>query len=58
MLPKYKLIDKKGPAHNPIITISLSVKGINTIYSSGSTKKKAEQSAAAILLDILDEKNC
>ena len=49
-LPIYKIIQKIGLEHSPSITISLSIKGMKTVYASASTKKQAEQYAAKKIL--------
>ena len=54
-LPIYKLIEKKGPSHSPIFTISLKVVKLKLIKSSGTSKKEAEKKAALIALDIIDD---
>lgn len=55
-MPVYKLISQKGPAHAPEFWVSVS---IGTQYSTegyGKTKKKAEQEAAAKMLEMLESK--
>ncbi len=53
-LPEYKVISNTGPRHMPNIKVSVKVKNTKIVYSNGSSKKKAEQSAATMLLKILD----
>ena len=50
-LPIYKLVSSSGPKHKPKFTISVKLKNTKLFEGSGNSKKKAEQSAAKILLD-------
>ena len=50
-LPIYKLVSSSGPKHKPKFTISVKLKNTKFFEGSGNSKKKAEQSAAKILLD-------
>ncbi len=52
-LPIYKLVSSSGPKHKPKFTISVKSKNTKLFEGSGNSKKKAEQSAAKILLDSL-----
>tara|TARA_Y100001970_G_scaffold258820_1_gene339119 strand:+ start:476 stop:1135 length:660 start_codon:yes stop_codon:yes gene_type:complete len=52
-LPIYKLVSSSGPKHKPKFTISVKLKNTKLFEGSGNSKKKAEQSAAKILLDSL-----
>ena len=52
-LPIYKLVSSSGPKHEPKFTISVKLKNTKFFEGSGNSKKKAEQSAAKILLDSL-----
>ena len=52
-LPIYKLVSSSGPKHTPKFTISVKLKNTKFFEGSGNSKKKAEQSAAKILLDSL-----
>ena len=53
-LPEYKLISNTGPRHMPNFKVGVKIKNTKFIYSNGSSKKNAEQSAASILLKNLD----
>ena len=55
-LPEYKLLNKKGPPHSPIFTVSLSVLNLKKIRSKGSSIRDAEKKAAMEALKILNEK--
>lgn len=50
-LPRYHVIDSTGPAHNPRFTVEVSVDGLAPASGSGTSKRGAEQAAAAALLD-------
>ena len=49
-LPKYDLLSTKGPRHNPIFKVSVSIKKSKQFIGSGNSKKEAEQAAANNLL--------
>ena len=49
-LPIYKFIGSKGPRHNPIFKISVSIYGSKNFLGIGNSKKEAEQNAANNLL--------
>ena len=49
-LPIYKLLNVKGPKHNPTFKISVSIEGSKQYVGLGNSKQKAEQSAANNLL--------
>ena len=49
-LPVYKIISNTGPRHKPLFKVGVKIKNTKFIYSSGTSKKNAEQSAASILL--------
>jgi len=55
-LPEYKLVSNTGPRHKPNFKVGVKIKDSKFIYSSGSSKKNAEQSAASILLKNLNLK--
>ena len=49
-LPIYRLMSSKGPKHNPIFKISVSIKGYKKFSGEGNSKKQAQQNAANNLL--------
>lgn len=49
-LPSYKEIDRAGPDHQPVFSVEVFVEGCNTCIGKGSSKRSAEQAAAAIML--------
>ena len=53
-LPEYKIVSNTGPRHKPIFKVGVKIKNSKFIYSNGSSKKNAEQSAANILLKSLN----
>tara|TARA_B100001996_G_C18651223_1_gene589475 strand:- start:502 stop:1170 length:669 start_codon:yes stop_codon:yes gene_type:complete len=53
-LPIYKLVNAKGPKHNPIFKVSVSIKNSKTFFGQGNSKKNAEQNAALNLLKFID----
>jgi len=52
-LPHYKVVTESGPGHNKMFEISVTVDGKEFGVGSGASKKKAEQEAAALALEIL-----
>ncbi len=55
-LPIYKLISNTGPRHKPTFKVGVKLKNTEFIFSTGSSKQKAEQSAALELLNSLGQK--
>ena len=55
-LPEYKLINKKGPPHSPLFTVSLKVLNLNKIKAEGLSIREAERKAANEALKIINEK--
>ena len=55
-LPEYKLISFKGPKHNPIFKISVSIKNSKLCSGIGRSKKQAQQNAANNLLKFINLK--
>jgi len=49
-LPVYRTLGTEGPAHDPIFCIEVEVTGIPPVSGRGSSKRAAEQAAAAALL--------
>ena len=49
-LPFYRLLNSKGPKHNPIFKISVAINKSKQFIGLGNSKKLAEQDAAAKLL--------
>ena len=53
-LPLYKIVSNTGPRHKPVFKVGVKIKNTKFIYSEGSSKKNAEQSAASMLLKNLN----
>jgi len=53
-VPRYRVIDSSGPDHDKTFTVRMSVAGI-TAEGDGKSKKSAEQEAARVGLDLLDQ---
>ena len=49
-LPIYRFLSSKGPKHNPIYKISVSIIGSKKFVGVGNSKQQAEQDGAAKLL--------
>ena len=49
-LPIYKLLQNSGPRHKPIFKVGVRLENSRFINASGSSKKNAEQNAAALFL--------
>ena len=49
-LPFYKEVDRSGPDHQPIFSVEVFVEGFNSCLGKGSSKRLAEQDAAASML--------
>ncbi len=57
-LPKYEVIDRSGPDHEPVFTIEATVDGQGKASAQGTAKRIAEQAAADALFTMLSgEKN-
>ncbi len=55
LLPIYKFISDTGPKHKPNFKVAVKLKDTSFIEAEGTSKKLAQQSAAAKLLTILDK---
>ena len=53
-LPKYSMINKSGPDHNPFFTVSVSINEDNVKLGEGSSLRIAEEIAASKLLGFLN----
>ena len=53
-LPKYTFFKKTGPQHNPLFKTEVEIPEFKKIVGTGSSKKNAQQNAAAKLIKILD----
>jgi ribonuclease-3 len=50
-LPEYRLLKMSGPAHKPRIAVEVKIEGLEPESAEGSSKRIAEQTAAAALLE-------
>ena len=53
-LPKYTFFKKTGPQHRPLFKTEVQIPNSKKIVGIGSSKKNAQQNAAAKLLKILN----
>ena len=56
-LPTYRDIAREGPDHEPLFTVEALVSGREPARAQGSSKRAAEQEAAALLLTQLEASN-
>ncbi len=49
-LPKYTVVSREGPDHQPLFTVTAAVKDGSAATATGQNKRTAEQAAAADLL--------
>ena len=57
-IPIYNTIEVSGEMHDPNFTVSCQVEGlVESVTGQGSTKKEAEQEAAAQIYDLLQRRN-
>lgn len=52
-LPIYEILEIKGEAHNQRFTMSCVIDGLKAVQGQGTSRRKAEQIAAAKMLDVL-----
>jgi ribonuclease-3 len=52
-LPRYELVETRGPDHAPLFTVAASIAGGEAATASASAKRSAEAGAAAALLERL-----
>ena len=52
-LPKYSMVERDGPDHLPVFTVSVCINESNAILAKGPNLKIAEENAASKLLDFL-----
>lgn len=49
-LPRYDLVDKKGPDHAPIFLIRLRIDNLGYVEAEGASRRQAEKTAANLML--------
>jgi ribonuclease-3 len=54
-LPQYTIVNRTGPDHAPTFTIRVMVKDFGVADGAGSSRRNAEQEAAAELLAQLEK---
>lgn len=50
-LPAYVVVGSEGPPHDPVFLVEVAVEGVESVQGRGSSKRVAEQAAAAALLE-------
>ena len=53
-LPKYTFFKKTGPQHKPLFKTEVEITGSKKVIGEGTSKKKAQQNAAAKLIKFLN----
>ena len=56
-LPKYKVIERTGPAHSPVFLVEVLVKTLPIFKASAASKRTAEKQAAQAMIDYIKENN-
>lgn len=52
-LPAYRVAERRGPDHSPEFVVAVSVEGVGEAQAAGTSKRLAEQAAAAAMLERL-----
>lgn len=55
--PEYQLVETKGPPHAPAFLVEASLPGFPPALAEGPSKRRAEQKAAATLLDTVRKRS-
>lgn len=55
IVPEYRIISKKGPDHNPLFEVAVTVPGMPEIHAYGSSRRSAEQEAAQKTLKMMNK---
>ena len=55
-LPAYRQLTKSGPDHAPQMTYEVKIEGYEAVVATAGSRKVAEQTAAASLLELLQER--
>ena len=50
-LPRYSVLARSGPEHQPVFRVSAAVDGLDASEGEGGSRREAEQAAARALLD-------
>jgi ribonuclease-3 len=54
-LPNYKITGQKGPDHQPLFSVEVSVQGQKSATGEGANKRAAEQAAAEAILAVIEK---
>ena len=54
-LPVYQILSREGPDHAPVFTVQVNVEGYESASAQGSTRRRAEKTAARKMLKQLKE---
>lgn len=52
-VPRYEMVGRSGPDHDPVFEISVTIKGYDPVTAKGTSRRKAEKSAAEKMLAVL-----
>jgi ribonuclease-3 len=52
-LPHYETIGTEGPPHDPVFEVAVTVEGFAPVSGRGTSKRVAEQAAAAAMMEIV-----
>ena len=52
-LPRYRLISRSGADHEPVMVYGVEVDGYAEQQATGTSRKQAQQMAAALLIDVM-----
>ena len=53
-LPRYRIVDRRGPEHAPVFTVAVEVDGRAPVEGRGGARRIAEQEAASRMLTELE----
>lgn len=53
-LPKYTVVEEKGPSHSPTVTVKVEVPGMGSAVATANSRRRAETAAATALLEQLN----
>jgi ribonuclease-3 len=49
--PRYQVVDRKGPDHQPVFTVELTLGAFEPVRAKGKSRQDAEKAAAKAMLD-------
>lgn len=50
-LPRYRIVSREGPEHEPVFVVSVEVEGLSPATGTARSKRQAEQAAAEAFLE-------